>query len=348
MRTVNAYAATSATEPLVKTTIERRDVGPKDVLIDIAYAGICHSDIHTVRGEWGEIQYPQVVGHEIVGTVSEVGSEVTKHKVGDRVGVGCMVNSCGECEYCKRGDEQYCAKGNTGTYTSVDPADGTVTQGGYSQAVVVTEDFVLRVPESLDYDKVAPLLCAGITLYSPLHHWGVTEGTKVAIVGMGGLGHMGVKIAAALGADVTVLSQTTSKKEDSLRFGAKAHYATSDEQTFTDLANSFDLIVNTVSAKIDMGAYLGLLAVDGTLVNVGAPSEPLEVPAFALIPARRSWAGSAIGGIRETQEMLDFCAEHGIVPETELIDADQINEAYERVLKSDVRYRFVIDAATFA
>ncbi|KQS17397.1 NAD(P)-dependent alcohol dehydrogenase [Frigoribacterium sp. Leaf186] len=348
MRTVNAYAAPSATEPLVKTTVERRDVGPKDVMIDIAYAGICHSDIHTVRGEWGEIQYPQVVGHEIVGTVAEVGSEVTKHKVGDRVGVGCMVNSCGECEYCKRGDEQYCAKGNTGTYTSVDPIDGTITQGGYSQAVVVTEDFVLRVPESLDYAAVAPLLCAGITLYSPLHHWGVTEGTKVAIVGMGGLGHMGVKIAAALGADVTVLSQTTSKKEDSLRFGAKAHYATSDEQTFTDLANSFDLIVNTVSAKIDMGAYLGLLAVDGTLVNVGAPSEPLEVPAFALIPARRSWAGSAIGGIRETQEMLDFCAEHGIVPETELIDAEQINEAYDRVLKSDVRYRFVIDAATFA
>jgi uncharacterized zinc-type alcohol dehydrogenase-like protein len=348
MRTVNAYAAPSATEPLVKTTIERRDVGPKDVMIDIAYAGICHSDIHTVRGEWGEIQYPQVVGHEIVGTVSEVGSEVTKHKVGDRVGVGCMVNSCGKCEYCKRGDEQYCAEGNVGTYTGVDPADGTITQGGYSQAVVVTEDFVLRVPESLDYDKVAPLLCAGITLYSPLHHWGVTEGTKVAIVGMGGLGHMGVKIAAALGADVTVLSQTTSKKEDSLRFGAKAHYATSEEQTFTDLANSFDIIINTVSAKIDMGAYLGLLAVDGTLVNVGAPSEPLEVPAFALIPARRSWAGSAIGGIRETQEMLDFCAEHGIVPETELISADQINDAYERVLKSDVRYRFVIDAATLA
>jgi uncharacterized zinc-type alcohol dehydrogenase-like protein len=258
------------------------------------------------------------------------------------------VNSCGECEYCQRGDEQYCAKGNTGTYTSVDPADGTITQGGYSQAVVVTEDFVLRVPESLDYDKVAPLLCAGITLYSPLHHWGVTEGTKVAIVGMGGLGHMGVKIAAALGAEVTVLSQTTSKKDDSLRFGAKAHYATSDEQTFTDLANSFDIIINTVSAKIDMGAYLGLLAVDGTLINVGAPSEPLEVPAFALIPARRSWAGSAIGGIRETQEMLDFCAEHGIVPETELIGADGINDAYERVLKSDVRYRFVIDAATLA
>jgi uncharacterized zinc-type alcohol dehydrogenase-like protein len=348
MRTVNAYAAPSATEPLVATTIERRDVGPKDVMIDIAYAGICHSDIHTVRGEWGQIQYPQVVGHEIVGTVAEVGSEVTKFQVGDRVGVGCMVNSCGECEYCLRGDEQYCAKGNTGTYTSVDPIDGTVTQGGYSQAVVVTEGFVLNVPESLDYAAVAPLLCAGITLYSPLHHWGAGPDTKVAIVGLGGLGHMGVKIAAALGADVTVLSQTTSKKEDSLRFGAKAHYATSDEQTFTDLANSFDLVINTVSAKIDMGAYLGLLKVDGTLVNVGAPSEPLEVPAFALIPGRRSWAGSAIGGIRETQEMLDFCAEHGIVPETELIAADQINEAYERVLKSDVRYRFVIDAATFA
>ncbi|WAB84517.1 NAD(P)-dependent alcohol dehydrogenase [Microcella daejeonensis] len=348
MRTVTAYAAPSATEPLVKTTIDRRDVGPKDVMIDIAYAGICHSDIHTVRGEWGEIQYPQVVGHEIVGTVTEVGSEVTKHKVGDRVGVGCMVNSCRECEYCLRGEEQYCAEGNIGTYTGVDPADGTITQGGYSQAIVVTEDFVLRVPESLDVEKVAPLLCAGITLYSPLHHWKAGPGTKVAIVGLGGLGHMGVKIAAALGAEVTVLSQTTSKKDDSMRFGATAHYATSDPETFTTLANSFDLIINTVSAKVDMGAYLGLLKVDGTLVNVGAPSEPLEVPAFALIPGRRSWAGSAIGGIRETQEMLDFCAEHGILPETELISADQINEAYERVLRSDVRYRFVIDAATLA
>jgi uncharacterized zinc-type alcohol dehydrogenase-like protein len=348
MRTVNAYAAPSATEPLVKTTIERRDVGPHDVMIDIAYAGICHSDIHTVRGEWGDIQYPQVVGHEIVGTVAEVGPEVTKHKVGDRVGVGCMVNSCRTCEYCRRGDEQYCTKGNIQTYAGVDPADGTITQGGYSQAVVVTEDFVLRVPENLDFEKVAPLLCAGITLYSPLHHWQAGPDKKIAIVGLGGLGHMGVKIAAALGADVTVLSQTTSKQDDSLRFGATAHYATKDPETFTELANSFDLIINTVSAKVDMSAYLGLLKVDGTLVNVGAPSEPLEVPAFALIPSRRSWAGSAIGGIRETQEMLDFCAEHGILPETELIGADEINEAYERVLRSDVRYRFVIDAATLA
>ncbi|MEV7932801.1 MULTISPECIES: NAD(P)-dependent alcohol dehydrogenase [unclassified Curtobacterium] len=348
MRTVNAYAAPSATEPLVKTTITRRDLGPNDVEIDIAYAGICHSDIHTVRGEWGPIQYPQVVGHEIVGHVSAVGSDVTKHQVGDRVGVGCMVNSCGECEQCVAGQEQYCLKGNIGTYASVDPADGSITQGGYSEAVVVNEDFVLRVPESLDIEKVAPLLCAGITTYSPLHHWKVGPGSKVAVVGMGGLGHMAVKIAVALGAEVTVLSQTTSKQEDSLRYGAKAHFATKDPSTFEQLAGSFELIINTVSAKLDMAAYLGLLQVDGTLVNVGAPSEPLEVPAFALIPRRLSWAGSAIGGIAETQEMLDFCAEKGILPETELISADRINEAYERVLSSDVRYRFVIDTATLA
>jgi uncharacterized zinc-type alcohol dehydrogenase-like protein len=348
MRTVNAYAATSATDPLVKTTIERRDVGPKDVSIDIAYAGICHSDIHTVRGEWGGIEYPLVVGHEIVGRVTEVGSDVTKHAVGDLVGVGCMVNSCKECAQCEAGQEQYCLKGNTGTYGSVDRADGTITQGGYSEAVVVDEDFVLSVPESLDIEKVAPLLCAGITTYSPLRHWNAGPGTKVAVVGMGGLGHMAVKIAHAMGAEVTVLSQTLSKKEDGLRLGADRYFATSDDSTFTELASSFDLIINTVSAKLDMSKYIGLLAIDGTLVNVGAPSEPLEIPAFALIPARRSWAGSAIGGIAETQEMLDFCAEHGILPETELITADQINEAYERVLKSDVRYRFVIDAATFA
>ncbi|MBP1301451.1 NAD(P)-dependent alcohol dehydrogenase [Curtobacterium sp. 1310] len=348
MRTVNAYAAPSATEPLVKTTITRRDVGPDDVMIDIAYAGICHSDIHTVRGEWGPIQYPQVVGHEIVGHVTEVGANVTKHQVGDRVGVGCMVNSCGECEQCRAGQEQYCLEGNIGTYASVDPADGSITQGGYSQAVVLNEDFVLKVPESLDIEKVAPLLCAGITTYSPLHHWKVGPGSKVAVVGMGGLGHMAVKIAVALGAEVTVLSQTTSKEADSLRYGAKAHHATKDPATFEQLAQSFELIINTVSAKLDMKAYLGLLKVDGTLVNVGAPSEPLEVPAFALIPRRLSWAGSAIGGIAETQEMLDFCAEHDILPETELISADQVNEAYERVLSSDVRYRFVIDAATLA
>ena len=347
MLTVNAFAAVSATEPLVKTTIERRDVGRKDVLIEVKYSGICHSDIHTVRGEWGPIAYPQVVGHEIVGIVAEVGSEVSKHKVGDRVGVGCMVNSCGECESCLAGEQQYCLKGNIGTYAATD-VDGSITQGGYSTHVVVTEDFVLRVPESIPFEKAAPLLCAGITTYSPLAHWNAGPGTRVAIVGMGGLGHMGVKIAHAMGSEVTVLSQTLSKQEDGLRLGADHYYATSDPETFSRLAGSFDLIINTVSASVDLNAYLSLLAVDGTLVNVGAPSEPLPVQVFSLIGKRRSFAGSNIGGIDETQEMLDFCAEHGIAPETELVAADYINEAYERVLKSDVRYRFVIDIATLA
>jgi uncharacterized zinc-type alcohol dehydrogenase-like protein len=347
MTTVTAYAASSATSPITKTTIERREVGAKDVLIEIKYSGICHSDIHTVRGEWGDIQYPQVVGHEIVGFVTEVGSEVSKHSVGDRVGVGCMVNSCRECENCLAGEEQYCLKGNIGTYGAVD-VDGTITQGGYSTHVVVVEDFVLKVPESIPFEKAAPLLCAGITTYSPLNHWNAGPGTKVAVVGMGGLGHMAVKIAHAMGAEVTVLSQTLSKQEDGLRLGADHYYATSDPATFEKLGGAFDLIINSVSAKIDINAYLSLLRRDGTLVSVGAPAEPLPVAAFALIGMRRSFAGSNIGGIRETQEMLDFCAEHGIAPETELVSADYINEAYERVLKSDVRYRFVIDAATMA
>ncbi|MDO9395626.1 MAG: NAD(P)-dependent alcohol dehydrogenase [Herbiconiux sp.] len=345
MKTVTAYAAPSATEPLVRTTIERRDVGPRDVLIEIAYAGICHSDIHTVRGDWGPIAYPQVVGHEIVGVVTEVGAEVDRHAVGDRVGVGCMVNSCRACVNCLAGQENYCLKGNTGTYASVD-RDGTVTQGGYSTHIVVDQDFVLRVPESIPYEAAAPLLCAGITTYSPLAHWKAGPGSRVAVVGMGGLGHMAVKIAHALGAEVTVLSQSLAKKEDGLRFGAAHYFATSDPETFDTLANSFDLIVNTVSAPLDLGAYLGLLALDGTMVNVGAPPEPLPIQVFTLFGNRRSFAGSSIGGIDETQRMLDFCAEHGIAPEVELIDAAEINAAYERVLGSDVRYRFVIDAAT--
>jgi uncharacterized zinc-type alcohol dehydrogenase-like protein len=345
MLTVNAYAAPSATEPLIPTTIQRRDVGPKDMLIEIAYAGICHSDIHTVRGDWGPQQYPQTVGHEIVGVVAEVGSEVTLHQVGDRVGVGCMVNSCRECVNCLAGQEQYCLKGNVGTYGSVD-LDGTITQGGYSTHVVVVEDFVLRVPESIPYEAAAPLLCAGVTTYSPLAHWNAGPGKRVAVVGLGGLGHMAVKIAHAMGAEVTVLSQTLGKKDDGLRLGADHYYATSDPATFETLANSFDLIVNTVSAVIDLDAYLSLLALDGTLVNVGAPGDPLPIHVFSLFGNRRSFAGSGIGSIRETQEMLDFCAEHGIAPETELIAADSINEAYERVLASDVRYRFVIDVAT--
>ncbi|MFG6477213.1 NAD(P)-dependent alcohol dehydrogenase [Microbacterium sp. P06] len=345
MNTVRAYAAASATAPIEPTTIERREVGPRDVLIDIAYAGICHSDIHTIRGEWGEVAYPLTVGHEIVGTVAEVGSDVTRHAVGDRVGVGCMVNSCRECENCLAGEEQYCLRGNVGTYGNVD-RDGSITQGGYSEKVVVDEDFVLRVPESIPYEKAAPLLCAGITTYSPLHHWNAGPGKKVAIVGLGGLGHMAVKIAHAMGAEVTVLSQSLRKKDDGLAMGADHYYATSDPETFEKLKNSLDLIVNTVSAPLDLKQYLGLLALDGTMVNVGAPPEPLPIQVFTLFSNRRSFAGSSIGGIRETQEMLDFCAEHGIAPEVELIDASQINEAYERVLASDVRYRFVIDAAT--
>jgi uncharacterized zinc-type alcohol dehydrogenase-like protein len=345
--TVNAYAAPSSDAPLEPVTITRRDVGPKDVLIEIRYAGICHSDIHTVREEWGPVKHPLVVGHEIVGLVAEVGSEVTKHAVGDRVGVGCLVNSCKECENCLAGEEQYCLNGNVGTYGSVD-RDGTITQGGYSTHVVVDEDFVLRVPESLDFAAAAPLLCAGITTYSPLRHWEAGPGKRVAVVGMGGLGHMAVKLAHAMGAEVTVLSRSLSKKDDGLRLGADHYFATEDATTFEELKNSFDLIVNTVSAPIDLAAYLGLLRRNGTMVNVGAPAEPLPVTVFTLFRNRRSFAGSSIGGIRETQEMLDFCAEHNIVPDTELIDASYINEAWKRVLSSDVRYRFVIDAATFA
>ncbi|MFG2077068.1 NAD(P)-dependent alcohol dehydrogenase [Nonomuraea maritima] len=345
MPTVKAYAATSATEPLVPATIERRDVGPKDVLIAIRYAGICHSDIHTVRGEWGPITYPQVVGHEIVGEVVEVGSDVTKYQAGDRVGVGCMVNSCRECENCRAGLEQYCLNGNVGTYAGVD-RDGTITQGGYSTHIVVDQDFVLRVPEAIPYEAAAPLLCAGITTYSPLAHWNAGPGKRVAVVGMGGLGHMAVKIAAAMGAEVTVLSRTLAKQDDGLAYGAKEYFSTDDATTFEKLANHFDLIINTVSAPLDVDAYLRLLRLDGTMVNVGAPPEPLPVTMFTLFGNRRSYAGSSIGGIAETQEMLDFCAERGVAPETELISADQINEAYERVMSSDVRYRFVIDTAT--
>ncbi|MBW4031351.1 MAG: NAD(P)-dependent alcohol dehydrogenase [Acidobacteria bacterium] len=345
MLTVNAYAAPSATDPLVPTTIERRDLGPHDVLIEIRYAGICHSDIHTVRGDWGAIQYPQVVGHEIVGVVAEIGSEVTLHQLGDRVGVGCMVNSCRECENCLSGDENYCLNGNTGTYASRD-LDGTITQGGYSTHIVVVEDFVLKVPESIPYEAAAPLLCAGITTYSPLAHWNAGPGTRVAVIGMGGLGHMAVQIAHAMGADVTVLSQSLSKQDDGLRLGADHCFATSDPATFTELRNHFDLIINTVSAVIDMDAYLRLLRLNGTFVSVGAPAEPLPVKVFSLFGNRRSFAGSGIGSIRETQEMLDFCAEHGIASEVEVIPASEINAAYERVLASDVRYRFVIDVDT--
>lgn len=344
--TVSAYAATSATGPLTKTTIERRDIGPHDVAFDIKFAGICHSDIHTVKSEWGPAKYPVVPGHEIAGVVTAVGSEVTKYKIGDHVGVGCFVDSCRECENCKAGLQQYCTgSGNVGTYNAIG-RDGTPTYGGYSTAMVVDENYVLRIPDSIPLDKAAPLLCAGITLYSPLRHWNAGPGKKVAIVGLGGLGHVGVKLAVAMGAEVTVLSQSLKKMEDGLRLGAQHYYATNDPETFRALAGSFDLIINTVSANLNMGDYLNLLRVDGTLVELGAPEKPLAVPVFPLIGMRRTLAGSLIGGIPETQEMLDFCADHDVTPEIEVIEASYVNEAYERVIASDVRYRFVIDTAT--
>jgi uncharacterized zinc-type alcohol dehydrogenase-like protein len=344
-----ARAVKSPTSKYEATIIQRRNVGVDDVLIEIKYAGICHSDIHTVRQEWSDdVVYPITPGHEIAGIVTEVGSEVSKYKVGDRVGVGCMVNSCGKCEYCLKGEEQFCVTGNVGTYDSVDVyGDNTQTQGGYSSHIVVKEDFVLGIPEGIELSEAAPLLCAGITTYSPLHHWNAGPGKKVAIVGLGGLGHLGVKIAHAMGAEVSVLSHSEKKREDSLRLGADNYFNTSEDGKFEELENTFDLIINTVSSsEIDISSYLRTLKVDGTMVNVGAPAEPVSVEVFALIGGRRSWAGSPIGGIKETQEMLNFCAEHGIGSDIELINADQIDEAYDRVLKSDVRYRFVIDTAT--
>ncbi len=345
--TTNAYGATSAADPLSAMTIDRREVGPQDVRIDIHFCGVCHSDIHHCRGEWGKVAYPVVPGHEIAGVVAEVGAEVSGYSAGDRVGVGCMVNSCRECDPCQAGEEQYCVPGNTLTYGSKD-RDGTLTHGGYSTQVVVDKDFVVRIPDGLELDVAAPLLCAGITTYSPLRHWGAGPGKQVAVVGLGGLGHMAVQIAHAMGAEVTVLSQSLSKQDDGLRLGADHYHATSDRNTFKQLAGRFDLIVNTVSAKIDLNRFLGLLALNGTMVNVGAPAEPLAVNAFSLIGGRRSFAGSLIGGIPETQEMLDFCAEHGIGAEIEVIPADRINEAWERVVDSDVRYRFVIDTSTLS
>ena len=342
--TVSALAATSATEPLSKITVERRDVGPNDVAVDIKFTGICHSDIHTVRSEWGPASYPVVPGHEIAGVVTEVGSDVTKYKVGDRVGVGCLVDSCRECNSCKSDLEQYCT-GMVLTYNAVG-RDGALTFGGYSTAIVVDEKYILRIPDNIPLEAAAPLLCAGITMYSPLRHWNAGPGKRVAIVGLGGLGHIGVKLAAAMGAEVTVLSQSLKKMDDGLRLGASHYHATSDPDTFNTLAGTFDLIVNTVSANLDIAAFLSLLAVDATLVEIGLPEHPTPLPMFPLAMKRRNLSASLFGGIAETQEMLDFCGTHDIRPEIELIEADYVNEAYERVLGSDVRYRFVIDVAS--
>lgn len=345
MTTVAAYAAPAAKAPLERTTIERRPVGEFDVLIDIKFAGICHSDIHQAQEGWGEAIFPMVPGHEIAGIVSEVGPGVTKYKVGDRVGVGCFVDSCRECDNCKAGQEQYCVTGGVPTYNGIGK-DGEPTYGGYSQNIVVDENYVLRIPDGLSLDVAAPLLCAGITLYSPLKRWNAGPGKKVAILGMGGLGHMGVKIAHALGAEVTVLSQSLRKQEDGLKLGADHYYATSDPKTFQELQGTFDLIVSTVSAPLDFNAYLTLLKTQGALVNVGAPEEPISLNLFSVIGGGKTLAGSMIGSIAETQEMLDFCAAHGIGSEIELIEASEVNTAYERVQSSDVRYRFVIDTAT--
>ncbi|MGZ4162196.1 MAG: NAD(P)-dependent alcohol dehydrogenase [Neobacillus sp.] len=345
MTMTQVLSVPSAKAPFEKTIIERRELRPHDILIDIKFSGICHSDIHSAYGEWGGGIFPMVPGHEIVGVVAAVGSEVTKFVVGDRVGVGCFVDSCGECEYCLSGEEQYCTKGVINTYNSLD-YDGNPTYGGYSQKIVVKEGFVVRIPDALNLAVAAPLLCAGITTYSPLKHWNAGPGKKVAIVGMGGLGHVAIQFAHATGAEVTVLSRSNNKESEALSFGADHYFATSDPATFTELAGRFDLILNTVSANLDVNAYLSLLRVDGTLVNVGAPSEPDQYHVFSLIMGRRSLAGSLVGGIRETQEMLDFAAEHGISPKIEVISADQVDEAYERVLSSNVRYRFVIDIST--
>lgn len=343
--TVPAYAAPSAGAPLERTTIPRRPVGEHDVLIDIKFAGICHSDIHQARDGWGTGIYPMVPGHEIAGIVTEVGPGVTRFAPGDRVGVGCLVDSCRTCDNCVAGLEQYCTGGSVGTYNALDRS-GEPTYGGYSSHIVVDERFTVRIPEGIALDEAAPLLCAGITLYSPLRRWQAGPGKKVAIVGLGGLGHMGVKIAHALGAEVTVLSQSLRKQADGLKLGADHYYATSDEATFEELAGTFDLIVSTVSAPLPVDRYLGLLRTDGAFVNVGAPEEPVSLNLFSVIGGRKTLAGSSIGGLPETQEMLDFCAEHGLGAEIEVIRADQVNEAYERVLASDVRYRFVIDTAT--
>ncbi len=341
------YAATDASKPLTPFTFERRDPKDDDVVISVKYCGVCHSDIHQARNEWGNAVYPMVPGHEIAGIVTAVGSKVTKFRVGDHVGVGCFVDSCVGCATRDLDNEQY-LPGVVFTYNAVEADGKTATQGGYSDSIVVKEGYVLSIPDNLPLDASAPLLCAGVTLYSPLRHWKAGPGKKVAIIGMGGLGHLGVKIGAAMGAEVTVLSQSLSKKEDGLKLGATEYYATSDASTFEKLAGTFDLIINTVSAPVDWNAYLNLLKVNGTMVLLGIPEQAIAVHAFSLIPGRRSLAGSMIGSIKETQEMLDFCGQHDIVSEIETIKIQDVNEAYERVLKSDVRYRFVIDMASIA
>jgi uncharacterized zinc-type alcohol dehydrogenase-like protein len=346
MSSTKAYAAYDAASPLRDYTLDRREPGPHDIQIDILYCGVCHSDIHQVRNEWGNSIYPMVPGHEIVGRVSAVGAHVTKLKVGELAGVGCLVDSCRECPKCREGLEQFCENGSVGTYNALERDGKTVTYGGYSKRIVTKEDFVLKVSEKLDIKAVAPLLCAGITTYSPLRHWKVGKGHKVGVLGLGGLGHMAVKFAVSFGAEVTMLSHSPSKEADAKRLGAHRFALTSKPETLKELGNYFDFIINTVSAPHDYGTYLNLLNTNGVMICVGAPPEPAQVAIFNLIMQRRSIAGSLIGGIPETQEMLDYCAEHGIVSDVEMIDMKDINTAYERMMKGDVKYRFVIDLST--
>ncbi len=343
MTLVKSYAAQKADQPLGPHQLDRREPGASDVEIEILFCGVCHSDIHTARNEWGGTIYPVVPGHEIVGKVTRVGADVTKHKVGDTVGVGCFVDSCGHCSNCKDDLEQYCENGNTQTYNSKSQDKKTITSGGYSTHIVVTEGFVLKVSDKLNLAAVAPLLCAGITTYSPLKHWNCKKGDKVAVVGLGGLGHMAVKLAASMGAEVTMLSRSPQKAKDADELGAHHFELTTKPENMKKMANSFDIIINTVSAEHNYNEYLALLKTNGTMVLLGVPPEALPVHAGSLIFGRRSLVGSLVGGIKETQEMLDYCAEHNIVSDIEMINIDQINEAYERTLKGDVHYRFVID-----
>ncbi|GAA4359582.1 NAD(P)-dependent alcohol dehydrogenase [Hymenobacter saemangeumensis] len=340
-----AYAAPAANVPLAPFSFERREPGPHDVHIEILFCGVCHSDIHQVRDEWGGSMFPMVPGHEIVGRVRQVGAEVTKFKEGDLAGVGCMVDSCRTCPSCQEGLEQYCEVGMVGTYNGRE-RDGSPTYGGYSNQIVVDEQYVLKVSEKLDLARVAPLLCAGITTYSPLRQWKVGPGHRVAVMGLGGLGHMAVKLAAAMGAEVTVLSTSPNKKADAEGLGAHKFVVTKNAEELKSVRNYFDFIINTVSAPLDLSQYVNLLRRDGTMILLGVPPEAPELHAFALIGKRRRIAGSLIGGIAETQEMLDFCAEHNIMSDIEMIDIADINEAYERMMKGDVKYRFVIDLAT--
>ncbi|MBO9501943.1 NAD(P)-dependent alcohol dehydrogenase [Brevundimonas sp. A19_0] len=344
-----AFAAVAADQPLEPWSFDRRDPGPDDVVIEIKYCGVCHSDLHVAKNDLGGTRYPIVPGHEIAGVVTAVGSNVTRFSEGDRVGVGCMVDSCRTCAACQEGLEQYCEPGMTQTYGSADRKGAEVgqkiTQGGYSDRITVDQNYVLSIPDSIPLDAAAPLLCAGITTYSPLRTWGVGPGSKVAVVGLGGLGHMAVKLAAAMGAEVTVLSTSDRKKADAERMGAKHFLINSDADAMKAAAEKFDLIINTVSATHEIASHLNLLARDGTMVMLGLTTEGMPVFAIPLLMRRRRVAGSLIGGIRETQEMLDFCAEHGIACDIEVIAPDRINEAYERMLKSDVRYRFVLDMA---